>query len=314
MSASIDLECLLQPIPGPLPCGPSLLDGDEYDVIREARRADEASQPRGDWEQELKKPDWPQVASLCEQVLATQSKDLQIAAWLGEAWIALDGMAGGTRAAALMERLCQRYWQDIHPLPRDGDHDFRSAPLEWADRYWSQALLLHVPLAGGHALTLAQWDAAMASDNEERKQKNGGPAAAKRMQDRIAALPVAELRAADHASGVWTAALWQLHGTLARLHHTLYVRARAQARQAALESWKKCSTKPSTCCTSACSSTPTTPSQPPPCLIPRLPLHQVPLRPWCSQPSCAAATTPTATWRRLPTTWRNSSRTAPCRR
>ncbi len=217
MSASIDLECLLQPIPGPLPCGPSLLDGDEYDVIREARRADEASQPRGDWEQELKKPDWPQVASLCEQVLATQSKDLQIAAWLGEAWIALDGMAGGTRAAALMERLCQRYWQDIHPLPRDGDHDFRSAPLEWADRYWSQALLLHVPLAGGHALTLAQWEAAMASDNEERKQKNGGPAAAKRMQDRIAALPIAELRAADHASGVWTAALWQLHGTLASL-------------------------------------------------------------------------------------------------
>ncbi|QNA89248.1 hypothetical protein G4G28_13625 [Massilia sp. Dwa41.01b] len=91
-------DALLLPISDASPGGDDLLHGPEFDAIAEARREDDPTLPRGVWTAELKRADWPLAARLCREALATRSKDLQVAAWLGEAWIALEGLAGGVRA------------------------------------------------------------------------------------------------------------------------------------------------------------------------------------------------------------------------
>ena len=73
------------------------------------------------------------MESLCLQALAHHSKDLQIAAWLTEAWVHLKGLGGLQDGVSLLQALCDAYWPSLHPLPRDGDIEFRLAPFEWMD-------------------------------------------------------------------------------------------------------------------------------------------------------------------------------------
>ena len=80
----VDLETLLTPIPGDNPCGTNLQYSGLHDEIREARRSDENIE-REDYQTGAKVADWEQVISLATDALATQSKDLQVAAWLAEA-------------------------------------------------------------------------------------------------------------------------------------------------------------------------------------------------------------------------------------
>lgn len=195
-----ELDTLLAPLAGDAPCGPSLLHDAVFDAIREARREDDASLPQGVWTAPLKKPDWPAVSRLCTQVLATRSKDVQVAAWLGEAWIAQHGTAGGLRATRLLQGMCERYWEHLHPLPRGGDVEFRTMPMEWADANWAAALHGRVVLVGGRdgdGHTLRAWQAALAADNDARKQDNApaqADAASMLIIDSAAALPAAALR------------------------------------------------------------------------------------------------------------------------
>ncbi|MET0964102.1 MAG: type VI secretion system protein TssA [Noviherbaspirillum sp.] len=172
--ADPELERLLAPLDGAARCGASLLHDPVFDAIQEARREDDPSLPQGVWAAPLKKADWPAVARLCAQALAARSKDVQLATWLGEAWIALHGAACGLRATLLLQELCERYWEDLHPLPRDGDIEFRTMPLEWADVNWAAALHGRVALAGGPGggHTLRHWQEALVADNEARKLDN----------------------------------------------------------------------------------------------------------------------------------------------
>ena len=75
---------LLNPVPGENPCGENLRYAAVYDKIKEARREDD-DVPQGDWQYERKTADYPLVVKLAGEVLATKSKDLQIAVWLTEA-------------------------------------------------------------------------------------------------------------------------------------------------------------------------------------------------------------------------------------
>ena len=82
----IDLEGLLQPIPGENPSGESQRYSGLYDEIAEARRAD-ANLSQGAWQTELKVADFGQVISLAVPALTSKTKDLQIGVWLTEALI-----------------------------------------------------------------------------------------------------------------------------------------------------------------------------------------------------------------------------------
>src|SRR5437868_1722791 len=84
---------LLNPIPGANPAGESLRYAPIYDKIKEARRNEDEA-PQGDWQRERKVADWPQTIKLITEALGKKSKDLQLAAWLTEAWLWRDGVSG----------------------------------------------------------------------------------------------------------------------------------------------------------------------------------------------------------------------------
>lgn len=130
-----DLETLLTPISADKPAGEPLRYSGLYEAVEEARREDDPNLPQGVWKTGLKRADWKEAARLCLDALETRSKDLQLAAWLTEAWIRLDGLPGAARGLEVLTALSESFWDTVHPQVQDGDAEFRMAPLEWvADR------------------------------------------------------------------------------------------------------------------------------------------------------------------------------------
>ena len=77
-STTLELDRLLHPIHPERPAGEDVSFEMAYTDIQEARRADDPTAAQGEWESDLKVADWARVVQLSEQVLATQSKDIQI--------------------------------------------------------------------------------------------------------------------------------------------------------------------------------------------------------------------------------------------
>ena len=131
----IDLEMLLAPISGDNPCGVSLRWEPVYDQIKNARTVEEGV--LGEDTSGTNKVNWGELARLAIGVLTDRSKDLMIAAWLTEALLAVHGFAGVRDGLLLIQGLLTRYWDEVFPLPDDGDLEPRVAPLVWlmdADR------------------------------------------------------------------------------------------------------------------------------------------------------------------------------------
>jgi type VI secretion system protein ImpA len=129
----IDIKKLLQPIPGENPSGESLRYSMVYDSIRAARREDDANAPQGIWQTKLKKADWKEVRNTCLDALENRTKDLQIAAWLLESCIHLDGFAGISEGFRVLSSLCTNFWDTLHPEIDLTDPDLRYAPIIWVD-------------------------------------------------------------------------------------------------------------------------------------------------------------------------------------
>lgn len=128
------LEPLLAPVSPDAPAGEWLRYEPLYDEIKLLREADDPTLPQGVWQRELKRSDWSGVAGLCSDALAARTKDLQLAAWLLEAWIHLHGFRGLEWGARLLAGLCERFWDCLHPSLEEGI-EARLAPLLWvADR------------------------------------------------------------------------------------------------------------------------------------------------------------------------------------
>jgi type VI secretion system protein ImpA len=123
-------EDILNPIPGEKPGGEDLRYDPVYDKIKEARREEEDLE-QGDWKRAIKLADWPLTAKLCEEVLATRSKDLQVAAWLVEAATRQRGFTGLSEGYSLLQGIVESFWDHLYPELEDGDSEFRATPLEW---------------------------------------------------------------------------------------------------------------------------------------------------------------------------------------
>ncbi|MBB5190662.1 type VI secretion system protein ImpA [Silvimonas terrae] len=141
------LPALLVPVAESAPAGPSIRHQPAYDAIREARREDDANIPTGVWQSDLKTADWSSVEQQSSALLL-QSKDLMLAAWLGEAWLHRFGLAGLAAALSLLEQFSQAFWADLHPQATDGDESWRTGPLEWIIRTYTEFLLVRLPLPG----------------------------------------------------------------------------------------------------------------------------------------------------------------------
>jgi type VI secretion system protein ImpA len=121
---------LLDPIPGDNPSGQNLRYAPVYDKIKEARREDDDA-AQGDWKFERKVADWATVIKTTGDVLATKTKDLQLAAWLTEALLKTQGIAGLKDGLDLLKGLTEIFWDTVYPEIEDDDLEIRAAPLEW---------------------------------------------------------------------------------------------------------------------------------------------------------------------------------------
>ncbi len=166
---------LLNPIAGDNPAGADLRYDPLYDTIKEARRQDDDA-PQGEWQHARKVADWPQVVKLTSEAIASKSKDLQLAAWLTEALLHREGLAGLRDGLDMTRGLLDAFWDHIYPEADDGDLEFRAAPLEWVGtRLATPVKLIAIDAAGNdvfaHTEALAIGSEADAEDSEVKQAR-----------------------------------------------------------------------------------------------------------------------------------------------
>lgn len=121
--------------------GPDLRAGgqgaDSYlslkDYRADARRAERDALQSGDVDVDPLRAGlkaWGEVSTRAEILLSTTSKDLQVGAWLCEAWLRTEGFPGLAAGIGLLAGLVESWWDEgLHPL-EDGDgEETRLAPL-----------------------------------------------------------------------------------------------------------------------------------------------------------------------------------------
>jgi type VI secretion system protein ImpA len=143
---------------------------DQFDRIREARRADDPNLTQGDWQTELKVADWREAQKLSEDILQRISKDLQAAVWLGEALISRYGLDGAKDSFELLTGMLDTYWDGLYPRADDGDLEERAGKLAWFASWGSRALhAMMLNEDSQSAMTLAKWIDSREVDNMGRQ-------------------------------------------------------------------------------------------------------------------------------------------------
>lgn len=143
-----DLALILQPLTLADSCGEDMRYAPVFDRIPELARSEPVSLSVGVWEREYKKADWKAVAASCHEVLTSQSKDLQVAAWYGEALIHLHGPQGAALGWHIFSQLAVSFWADIHPRIVENDVEIRLRSVYWFSqqtKQWLSGLAPTVP-------------------------------------------------------------------------------------------------------------------------------------------------------------------------
>lgn len=170
-----ETEPLLVPIAADAPSGASLRYDPVFLQLRQAREEDDPTLPMGEWERPLRKADWRAIANQCAGLLSSRAKDLQLAAWLCEAWTRQHRMDGFVAGVKLLNGLVDQYWDSVHPQIEDGDVDARVASFVWMNENLSLLLRLHVPVAllperRPPHINLAEWEQLIAGVVPERTE------------------------------------------------------------------------------------------------------------------------------------------------
>ncbi len=116
-----DLAALLAPISAEAPAGADLREDaspqSTYFRLRDARsdaRAAERAADAGGGEGGVPQ-EWRTIRELALDALATQSKDIEIAAWLCEAMLRLDRLAGLAAGFQLLAGIAENFWDVFFP-------------------------------------------------------------------------------------------------------------------------------------------------------------------------------------------------------
>jgi type VI secretion system protein ImpA len=167
------LKDFLSPVTPQNPTGSSLRYDPLYDDVRLHRQEDDSRLSMGIWKTDLKRAEWGKIEDLCMDALLKKTKDIQITAWLMEAWISLDGIEGQTRGTLLMSALCETFWPTIYPqLEADGDSEKRFLIFEWLDSALPPKLML-IPITqskiDSSSFGLGYYKSAQLSDASEKR-------------------------------------------------------------------------------------------------------------------------------------------------
>ncbi|WP_158598002.1 type VI secretion system protein TssA [Noviherbaspirillum saxi] len=183
-------DAIYHPISNEHPCGEDLSFSPEFDRIQEARREDDQTADYGEWTAALKQADWNVVEKSCAELLATRSKDLRLAAWLTEALVKLDGLAGLVHGIEVFSGLVRTFGNRLYPHTEDGDDEQRLGTLAWFVQRLSQVVRF-VPLSKSSSgnFTLPDFEAARSLQAQLQKDPERDAAiGAKLTIDKIAAL------------------------------------------------------------------------------------------------------------------------------
>jgi len=148
----LDIDELLTPIPGDNPAGIDLRSDSSpssiYYAVKDARTAARSSERQllleGDGS--APPPDWRPVLERGCEALKDKSKDLEIAAFVVEAALRLDGLAGLRDGFRLLRELIERFWDQLYPLPDEDGVETRVAPIAGLNGSGAEGTLL-APLA-----------------------------------------------------------------------------------------------------------------------------------------------------------------------
>ena len=136
-SDPIDIEALLAPLEtGEQGAGADLRTdysaSSSYQRLRDARSQARAEERVRDAEVDSEGPEpaaWREVLSVAEGAVSSQSKDVEVAAWMTEALVRIHGLAGAAAGARLLAGLCDRYWDVLFPLPDEDGLENRASPI-----------------------------------------------------------------------------------------------------------------------------------------------------------------------------------------
>lgn len=129
--SGLDIEALLQPIPGDKPAGdatayPYRLREQLIDLRQEERADDFDDATRPD---QLKRSDFAGIVRIATSALTEQTKDVRLACHLIEALTRTRGFAGLRDGLNLLKRLLSECWDRLEPAIDDGDLEARSSPI-----------------------------------------------------------------------------------------------------------------------------------------------------------------------------------------
>jgi type VI secretion system protein ImpA len=174
---ALDIQSLISPIAGANPAGEEASMLEEFDAMREARRADDPTLSQGDWKTELKAADWRQALELSTAVLANKSKDLQVAAWMTEAAAARHGFAGLAEGLRATAAIIDGFWDTLHPAIDGGDLEMRVARLAWLDSNVANVVRRTPLTAPPQSFGLLKWQESREVDNLARQNPAAAQAA-----------------------------------------------------------------------------------------------------------------------------------------
>mgnify|MGYP000270929963 CR=1 FL=1 len=173
-----DQDPIYKPISKENPCGKDLRYTTLYDEIKLARSAEDSTLPQGIWKHKVKSSDYKKVADLSYKALCEQSKDIQLMAWLIEAWVVSFGAEGLLQGFTTLKKMLKDFWPTIYPQIGDSsDPSMRLAPLRWINEKLPEKISFHIPLAPktkNHSipLTLAAYIQEQTIEKKIRKSQN----------------------------------------------------------------------------------------------------------------------------------------------
>ena len=129
---------LFAPISLAAPCGTAVHRTVMFDQIKDMQSAEITHG---------KTVDWSDVEKRCVKILQKHAKDLQVMAWLTEAWVRTSWMTGLHHGLTLIHHFVQHNWDDLYPRVTADDDRYRLAPFLWIDQKLVPQLRLF-PLSG----------------------------------------------------------------------------------------------------------------------------------------------------------------------
>lgn len=145
----IDIPNLITPIEGNLSVGEDLREDpsytSDYSQIKDARRAARDAERNNMFDEDSSEAleHWQKIFQLAPKVIATQSKDLEVACWLTEALVRKAGFQGLKDGFTLIRQLIENFWEEgLYPSEDEDGVETRVAPVAGLNGEGADGVLL----------------------------------------------------------------------------------------------------------------------------------------------------------------------------